>query len=331
MADTFNILISSAGRRVTLVNLFRNALRELGLHGEVHAADLTPWAAAWHAADRAHKAPKFASGQFIAEMLELCKREQIRLVVPTIDPELPLYAKAIDRFAEIGTRLAISSPETIEIGGDKALTHRWLSGLGLPVPRQASIDEVLASPGDWPTPLIVKRARGSSSIGMHLIDHHDQLPQINVSEPVVVESVASGEEYTITVYIDREGRPRCAVPRLRSETRAGEVSKGMTVRHAALQQTAEQIAEALPGAWGVINIQIFYDQATQTQSIIEINPRFGGGYPLSHQAGVTCTHWLIQECLGLPLNIEPDVWRDGVVMLRYDDAVFIDKSEIQGT
>ena len=79
----------------------------------------------------------------------------------------------------------------------------------------------------------------------------------------------------------------------------------------------------------MINIQAFYDHESGKLSIIEINPRFGGGYPLAHRAGAHCTYWLIEECLGIPISIEHDAWRDGLVMLRYDDAVFIDKTEIK--
>lgn len=328
MSDSFNILVSSAGRRVALVQHFQTALRELGMHGRVFAADLNLASSACHAADHAYSAPLFSTGRFIDEMLALCEREKINLVVPTIDPELSLYAEHRERFAEIGAIVAVSSPQAVAIGADKRETHRWLSGLGLPVPRQASIEQVKANPDDWPTPLIIKPARGSSSIGMRKITHHEELAGLEETDDMVAESIAPGGEYTIDVYIDRSGKPRCSVPRLRLETRAGEVSKGQTVRDPHLQEIAERIASELPGGFGVINIQIFYDKASGQTAVIEINARFGGGYPLTHHAGATCTHWLIEDCLGLPISVEPDAWRDGLVMLRYDDAVFVDQSEI---
>jgi len=328
MPQPFNILVSSAGRRVSLVRHFQTALAELGIRGQVWAADLTTLSSAWHAADRGAPAPRFATGRFIDEMLQLCKREKIQLLVPTIDTELPLYSEAKAQFAEIGTTIAISSPEAINICEDKRQTHQWLSELGLPVPRQASIEAVLNDPEAWSLPLITKPARGSSSVNMKRIQDLKQLANIPYPEVMVVESLASGDEYTIDVYIDKTGKPRCAVPRMRLETRSGEVSKGMTIREPKLQQLAEQVAAALPGGFGCINVQIFFDREQDTAQIIEINPRFGGGYPLSHQAGAVCTHWLVEDCLDLPLWIEPDAWRDGVVMLRYDEAVFIDKSDI---
>lgn len=328
MSKPFNILISSAGRRVSLVRLFQTALQELGIRGNVLAADLTSTSSAWHAADLASSAPRFSGGHFIEEMLDLCEREQVSLLVPTIDTELPLYADAKELFNKIGTEISVSSPQAIEICNSKVKTHRWLKELGLPVPRQASIDEVIASPDDWSMPLIVKPNHGSSSTGMQWVHDIEELKTIKSPELKVVESIATGDEYTIDLYIDRTGKPRCAVPRQRLETRSGEVSKGMTVRHPGLQEIATRIAAELPGGFGVINIQVFLDKDSGEMNIIEINPRFGGGYPLTQQAGATCTHWLIEDCLDLPLSVIDDVWRDGLVMLRYDDAIFVHKSEL---
>lgn len=330
MHQSFNILISSAGRRVALVRYFQAALLELGMHGKVLAADLTAAASGWHAADHGAFAPRFATGQFIDQMLALCEREKISLLVPTIDTELPLYSYAKDKFASIGTTVAVSGPSAVLTCEDKKNTHQWLRELGMPVPRQGSISEILDAPtGEWPTPLIVKPARGSSSINMRRIHQIENLRGLQHPEIMVAETIAPGDEYTIDVYIDKEGEPRCAVPRMRLETRSGEVSKGMTVREPKLQQMAMEIASALPDAFGVINIQVFYDRESGELNVIEINPRFGGGYPLTHEAGATCTHWLIENCLDLPISCEMDLWRDGLVMLRYDDAVFVDKTEIK--
>ena len=328
MAEDFNILVSCAGRRVALVRYFQQALSDLGLKGDVCAADLNFTSPASHVADRRFTAPLFRAGTFIDDMLDLCRRERIKLVVPTIDPELPLYARARERFADIGTTVAIGSIEAIDIGADKRQTHRWLAGLGLPVPRQTSIADVLKTPGDWPTPLIIKPACGSSSIGLRRVTRHEELAVIDAAGDMVVESIAPGEEYTIDVYIDREGKPRCAVPRKRLETRSGEVSKGLTVRHAGLQSLAMRVAEQLPGGFGVINVQIFLDPATSAMHIIEINPRFGGGYPLTQEAGANYTRWLIEDVLGQTISATPDGWRDGLAMLRYDEAVYVDQSEL---
>src|SRR5690606_9069809 len=86
---------------------------------------------------------------------------------------------------------------------------------------------------------------------------------------------------------------------------------------------AKRVAELLPGARGVMNIQMFYEPESDEVSIIEINPRFGGGYPLAHQAGAPMARWVIEDALGLPLSGIDQPWTDGMVMLRYDEAVFV--------
>ena len=328
MAENFNILISCAGRRVALVRHFKEALAALGLKGGVFAADLDFSGPACHIADKRFTAPRFADGTFIDDMLTLCQRERISLVVPTIDPELPLYAQARAPFAAIGTTLAVSSLQAVDIGADKRKTHLWLASLGLPAPKQAVLSDVLDSPVDWPMPAIVKPARGSSSIGLRRISNAKALAGIEQPETMVIESIAPGDEYTIDVYIDRAGTPRCAVPRKRLETRGGEVSKGVTTRNPALQDLALRVADALPDAFGALNVQVFLDQATGQMNIIEINPRFGGGYPLTEHAGAPFTRWLIEDVLQRDLTAEPDGWRDGLAMLRYDEAVFVDRDEI---
>jgi len=322
-----NILITSAGRRVALLRLFQQALRDLNVPGRVCATDLTANSSAYQSADLAFLSGRFGDPSYIPDLLESCQQHAIRLLVPTIDTELALYARHRDDFERIGVQLAVSDPDTLLIGSDKQRTHQWLVANQFPTPRQASIDQVTANPADWPLPLIAKPKAGSSSIGLTPIHCLSDLDIARRLDEPVVQTIAPGKEYTVDVYVDHAGKPRCAVPRMRLETRAGEVSKGITVRHSAVQELAIAICQALPGARGVLNVQIFADDKTGQLNVIECNPRFGGGYPLTHQAGAHFTHWLIEETMGLPLSAAIDQWQDGLVMLRYDDAVFVSRQQ----
>jgi carbamoyl-phosphate synthase large subunit len=307
---------------------FRQSLRALGLEGELIAADLSPVSAAYHLADRAVAAPRFADGQFINKMLEICERHEVKLLVPTVDPELQLYADHAAAFEQIGTRVAISAPEVIELSLDKCRSHQWLAEQGLDVPRQAMARSVVQTPDDWPFPVIAKPRRGHSSRGTCLVRDARTLELMAAEDEYLVQAVAPGQEYTIDVYVDQHHQLRCMVPRSRWETRGGEITKGMTEDNPTLQAAAHRICQALPGPFGVLNIQMFYEAETDTARVIEINPRFGGGYPLSHQAGAPYTQWLIEETLGLAFSARSDGWADGTVMIRYDDAVFIRRSDL---
>jgi len=257
-------------------------------------------------------------------MLEICRENEIGLVVPTIDTELSVYAAHRDAFATIGTTVAVSSPGVVAIGADKVRTHAWLVANGFPTVRQGTIDDVLAAPESWPYPFLVKPSGGSSSIGVAVVRDRKQLDVATRAGGFVAQSIATGNEHTIDFLASREGKCLCAVPRRRFEVRAGEVSKGMTVRSPALEGLATRLCEVLPGAYGCLNVQVFLDDATGGMNVIEINPRFGGGYPLSWEAGARYPRWMLEELLGLPSTASATRWRDRLVMLRYDDAVFVD-------
>jgi carbamoyl-phosphate synthase large subunit len=179
----------------------------------------------------------------------------------------------------------------------------------------------MAAPDDWSFPLIAKPARGSASIGVRTIEGVADL--VGAADDIVVQARAAGHEYTVDVYVDLAGAVVEAVPRRRIEVRAGEVSKGRTERHGAATKVAGGVAERLAelGLRGPMNVQVFCDG--EDVNVIEMNPRFGGGYPLAHHAGAHFTQWLVDETIG-GKSVRSEGWTEGLVMLRYDAEVIVD-------
>ena len=318
-----NVLLSSCGRRVGLMDCFRSALRDLGICGSVVAVDCSLTAPAFHLADAAWQVPRCSEPEFAQVIVELCQRESVRLAVPTIDPELPVYAGNRDLFAAVRTAVAVSGPDTVAIAADKVRTHQWLSEHGFATVRQAPANEALAQPSDWRFPLIAKPRRGSAGIGVAPVADLDALRvACRGRDDLVVEEIAPGQEYTINLFVNASGKCICVVPHMRLEVRAGEVSKAVTAKRPALIELGRQIGEALPGAYGPLNVQCFVD-AQGTIRVTEINPRFGGGYPIAQAAGANFPRWLIEEALGRSVWGPFDDWEDGLAMLRYDSAVFV--------
>jgi carbamoyl-phosphate synthase large subunit len=323
-----NILISSAGRRVGLTQCFRSALKDLGLDGKLLAVDASVDSPATHLVDESWQVPRCTDPAFLPEVLRICEREKVLLLVPTIDTELLVYARAKHLFAEIGCHVSVPSPETVAIASDKVETHAWLIENGFPTVRQATPGAILADPGAWTFPLIVKPARGSASQGVARVESLEKLRyQASQDTTLVAQELARGEEFTINVFVDGRGQCLCAVPHRRIEVRAGEVSKAVTVKNRALMQSAREVVERLPGAYGALNIQCFVDAGEM--KIIEINARFGGGYPLADRAGAKFTRWLLEDCLQLPSTASFEGWEDDLAMLRYDEAVFLSGQEIR--
>ena len=327
--EPVTVLISSAGRRVELLRGFRRALGAVGAApGRVVATDCSWYSSAFHDADEAFVVPRLGDPEFVPRLLELCVKHRVDLIVPTIDTEMPVYVAHRDQFDEIGTTIALSHGDVVAIAADKQRTHDWLVTQGLPTVEQTTPAAALADPDAWTYPLIAKPRFGSAGLGVGLVHDAEELALVarrgHELGELVVQRVAPGVEHTIDVLADRAGRCVCAVPRRRIEVRAGEVSKGVTVRSAVLEDLASRVCEALPGAYGALNVQVFVDDPEHL-AVIEINARYGGGFPLSLEAGADFPRWMLEELLGLPSTASPDGWRAGLVMLRYDAAVFVDE------
>ena len=324
-----NILLSSAGRRVGILEALRRGLAAEGIGGRVIASDAGTSAPAAHLADGFERVPRCTEPGFLEAVQAIVRREGIGLIVPTIDTELGVFAAARSWFLEMGVTIAISSPETTAIAADKRRTNAWLGAEGLRAVGQRTLEAALD--GDRPAgpPWIVKPARGSASAGVQSVGSVEGLePLRELGEGWIVEERARGAEHTIHVYVDRRGRCLTAVPCKRLEVRAGEVSKGLTVRHEGMIEAARRIAEGLPGARGPLNVQGFLDDEDVFR-LTEINARFGGGYPLVDRAGAPFAQWLIAEAAGRTVEPPFDGWEDDLAMLRYDDAAFVSGSRLR--
>jgi len=324
----FNILFTSAGRRVSLIRHFKETLKAMNLPGKIVTTDLKRNAPAPFVSDHRELVPRVSDPEYIAVIKEICRYYRIKLLIPLIDTELVLLSHHKAEFAEIGVVVLVSSTETNEICFDKRRTYEFFKRTGVKTPEILEPERVLSDP-EASYPFLLKPANGSCSVGVTKITNPKELNFFReyIEEPILQELVV-GDEYTIDVLADFNGTVCSIVPRLRIETRAGEVSKGMTVKNPAIMAATMKVVEALPGALGCITVQCFLTRGGEIK-FIEINPRFGGGFPLSIQAGADFPRWIIEMMLGNEVRIAIDSWQDGVVMLRYDDAVFMSKEMIE--
>lgn len=318
---TITVLITSAGRRVGLCDAFRRSAAHLDIPLRLLACDAEPaLSAACVIADEHFRIGRCDEPCYTDRIRALIEAHHVDLVVPTIDPELRPLAELASCGALNGTRIAVSPPDVIDIVRDKIRTIRHLAAHGVPVPWTAPLELVAGCPDvaiGWP--LFVKPRGGSASRGLKIAHTRRDLPRA-CCEPMLVQSLLEGPEYTVNIFIDGAGELRAAVPHRRIAVRAGEVEKGVTVRDPRLDTIARNVAAALPAARGVICFQAI-DDKTEGLKVFEVNARFGGGYPLADHAGARFAQWLLEEVAGRPLSASND-WRAGVTMLRYDAAFF---------
>jgi len=317
--NTKNILLLSAGRRVELVQTFASAIRDRGIGAKMLATDFCPeLSAACQVVDTPLKAPRVTDSSYIDFLIAACRSHNIGLVVPTIDTELILLAQHRESFAADGVDIIISDESLVRDCRDKRLTASLFGKLDISTPRiyERSAIEF---------PCFAKPFDGSCSIGASIVRSPSNITEAMLLDDklMFMEFVDESHiEFTVDAYYDLHGELICFVPRQRIEVRGGEVSKGVTRRGFVYDYLLPRL-RALKGARGCITLQLFVNPETQRCAALEINPRFGGGYPLSYSAGANYPGWLIDEyMLGKKLPFF-DGWETDLLMLRYDAKVLV--------
>lgn len=316
-----NVLLTSVGRRVSLLRAFRKEIAAYAPGGRLLAADVSPLSAGFHDADAGFLVPPCTDDGYIPRLLDLVRRERVRILVPLIDTELEILSRQRDVFLRQGCHVIVSDTEQVLLTRDKARSARRFRELGFEAPEVVTPDR-LGHADALRYPLFLKPSGGSSSVGAVRIDGPAELRyHLARTRSPVVQSFEEGEEFTLDVFCDLRGAVRCAVPRKRLEVRAGEVSKGLTVKDRGMMGAASRLVAALGGCRGCVTLQCFR-QAGGRFVFFEANLRFGGGYPLAHAAGANFPGWILRMVAGEEIPTF-DGWEDNLLMLRFDEAVFV--------
>jgi len=268
--------------------------------------------------DLCFRAPRVTSKEYISFLKQTCIVNSIALIVPTIDTELLLLSECREELLGLGVNVVISDASLIQACRNKNYTTDLLHAVGIDTP-------VIYNVNNLNYPCFVKPYDGSCSVGAFALNDKSMLTSDILDNPknMFMELIPENyDEYTVDIYYDKFGILKSLVPRLRIETRAGEVSKGLTSKGIVYNYLKDKLSN-LKGARGCITLQLFADLKENSFKAIEINPRFGGGYPLTYSAGANFTRMLIQEYL---LEEEVDFldgWEDSLLMLRFDSKVLI--------
>ena len=295
-------------------------MAELGLAGKLLATDITTASPAFHAADEGILVPSAGRVEYVPALLEIVRSRQVKLLVPLTDLDLLLLAHHQAEFSALGCTVMVGSEQAVALCRDKARTNALLAETGLATIDTFTLAEFLDRPF---YPCFVKPVRGSGGIGAGLLQDEKELHAhvATYGDMMLIQEYVPGREYTIDVYRSRGGQVRCVVPRQRLTVRSGEVEKGVTVMDEQLIDCSIRLAGHIEGIWGVFCCQCRRSEDGPPR-FFDINPRFGGGAPLSIHAGANLPLYLLQDVLGLPVTAEPGGFTPGTLMLRYDQAVF---------
>lgn len=316
-----NILFSCAGRRNYLLQYFRNALAG---KGQIFATDLSPLAPAMAEADQAFLVPRVDADNYLEALLKICKDNSVSVVISLNDHELPVLAAAKEQFAAIGTTVIVSDLSVIELCFDKTQTDSFAEKIGIKTPLtftslESAIQAIEAGTLDFP--LFVKPRWGSGSAGIERVESLTELKlawELNNIKLVrwgvrvgddqesglLIQQALPGCEYGVDIVNDLKGNYRATFVKQKLGMRAGETDKAKTVNLPIFEEIGQKISSAL-GHIGNVDCDFFVDG--DDIYLLEINPRFGGGYPFSAEAGVDVPAALLAWVAGK----EPDPsWKD---------------------
>lgn len=319
-----NILFTCAGRRTYLLKYFKE---NMSAEDKVVATDMQLSAPALQAADVKLQVPAVYDPKYIDITLNICKEQKINALISLNDLELPILAENKAKFEALGVTVIVSDPEVIDIAFDKYKTAQWVESIGLNAPKTyvtlTSAKEALAK-GEIAFPLFMKPRWGSGSIGLETIDdmeeldiyYHLLMKKIKKTilatasvgdEYIMIQEKLTGNEFGLDVMNDLEGNNVAVSVKQKLAMRAGETDKALTVDLPVVREMGATIGRNLKHI-GNLDVDIM-QRANGDYCVLELNPRFGGGYPFSYEAGVNMPKAILQWLKGEkvdPTMLQPE-------------------------
>ena len=311
------ILFTGVGRRIELLQAFRDAALVLNEELKIYGADMAGTAPALAFCDYVRRVVAMKDPSYIDNLLQICKEDLIDLLIPTIDTDLLVLSENKEKFEAIGTRVMISAPDKIKICRDKNNTSQFFVDCGLHAPMPVN---------DWKEyrsgyPAFIKPKDGSSSINAFKVENAEELEvYAGQVEDYIIQPFVSGREYTIDIFCDWEGEPISIVPRERLQVRAGEVLKTQICMDQVMIEEGKALCKAFKPC-GPMTVQLIRD-AEGVDWFIEINPRYGGGAPLSMKAGARSAENVLKLLKKEVDDCFPKI-ADGAIYSRFDQSVCI--------
>lgn len=307
-----NILFTCAGRRTYLLKYFKE---QLNGEGKIVATDMQLNAPALSVADYSEQVPAVYAEDYIDKTLVVCKKHQVDLLLSLNDLELPILAENRERFEAQGVKLVVSPKEVIDICFDKYKTAKYIESLGLNTPT-TYIDYKAAlkalEEGTLLFPLVLKPRWGSGSIGIEFVEdleeleivYHLLLKKIKKTilatasigdDYILIQEKISGPEYGLDIMNDLKGNHRAVSVKQKLAMRSGETDKATTVDNADIRSIGVAIGKNLKH---IGNLDCDILERDGKYYVLELNPRFGGGYPFSYEAGVNMPKAIIEWAKG---------------------------------
>ena len=314
-----NVLLTSVGRRAYMVKYFKEALQG---KGRVFVSNSDDKTVAFYYADQSVISPLIYDEAYIPFLLDYCQTNRIDVLISLFDIDLMVLAKHKEAFAAIGTRVIVSDPGVIEVCNDKWKTYQYLKERGFHVPKTyLTLSKVMLALecGELQYPIVVKPRFGCGSIALSIAEDEMGLlyyysrntravsrtylkyESAAEDEKIIYQECLNGQEYGVDLINDLNGTPRSVIAKKKIAMRAGETDIAELVDEPALAAEAKRLA-ALTGH--IANMDTDWFMVNGVPYILEMNARFGGGYPFSHMGGCNLPQAIVNWCRGEDVSFE---------------------------
>ena len=323
-----NLLILSPGRRVEIVEYFKETFHSVGR--QVFTLDMSPYAPALYSGDKFFRIDKDFNNldQYISNIIDICKRVNVSAIITLIDPELVLLSKHKAEFNKIGVKLILCDIDFVESTFDKyGFYNKYKKDISL-VETVGSCEDALYKIEDssWKYPLFAKLRDGSASIGIKKITTKIDFEDVRDSPMYIYQPYIDGLEYGVDVYFDMiSGELVSAFIKRKIAMRAGETDKAISVKSDKILDEIKKLSK-INGIYGPIDVDVFESKDGEVY-INEINPRFGGGHPHAYGCGVNFMKLILNNLEGHSNVPAFNNYKEGVLMLKYNGLVFRDTNE----
>lgn len=345
-----NILLTSGARRIDFVVFFQDALQNAGIEGNVIVADPEHNAPSLQAGDENYVIPHQNGTHYMEAIFEICKKHEVKCLVPLNDWEVPKLAKHKIELEKLGVTVFAPDTDVVHKVRDKGKYHELLGSFGVKAPRSyfnVKDAEQAIEKEEVFFPLIIKPRNGSASLGIELAESFEELAFAyqhavqtiketplneatykNPEDNVIIQDVIEGEKFSLDIFNDQNGHFLASFIRKQLEMRGGDVDRCITVDQSELVEISRKIGKHL-GHAGYMNTDVYYDGTNYY--VIDINPRFGGGYAFSHIAGADVPRAIIALTAGQEVKEDWLKNNQNIELARHDSVVRIDTKKEKRT
>lgn len=325
-----NILLTSVGRRGYLVDYFKEALKG---DGHVFAANTHARTDGMLRSDHSIVVPKASDPSFPSTLRDLCKQHSVDILISLHDWEIPYISLISSELYDQGTQCIIPKMPIVDTCLDKWKMIQFVESLGLHHPKtflHPDGAKAALQSAEISYPLILKPRFGHGSIGIEIIhsleeldlgyslstlrnqhNHGLSLFQTEHRSTVLIQEFVDGTEYGLDIVNNLSGEYQCTLIKEKISMRSGETDSAITRNRPPLEACGRTLANHLCHP-AIIDVDV--KQSKQgVIHILDINPRFGGGYPFSHVAGANIPAAIIAWSRGeepdpVWLRVQPDIF-----------------------